>query len=285
MNRREFLRYGAIAGAAGAASLGAYTIGVEPHWERVIDVDMPIVALPARLVGARLVQISDLHVGPQVDAGYLVRALRQVAALAPDILVVTGDFITAGAEDQDGQLMALRDVLSQLPHGRLGTFGVLGNHDYGRGWSNRNAAGQVTREAERAGIRILGNETASVDGLDIVGVGDLWARAADPERALRGRTADAALALCHNPDALDELPWGDFRGWVLSGHTHGGQCMPPFLPPPILPVKNKRYSAGEVAIADGRRLYINRGLGYTLRARFNVRPEITHFTLREGRIS
>ncbi len=276
------MRYGAIASAAGAAALGGYTFGIEPHWERVVGVDMPVAGLAARLAGARLVQISDLHVGPRVDAAYLVSALRRVAALAPDILVVTGDFITAGAEDRDRQLAELRDVLSQLPQGRLATFGVLGNHDYGRRWSNRNTAAAVTREAERAGVRILDNETVTVDGLDIVGVGDLWARAADPERALRGRTADAALALCHNPDTLDELPWGGFRGWVLSGHTHGGQCKPPFLPPPIIPVSNKRYTAGEIPLAEGRRLYINRGLGYTLRARFNVRPEITHFTLRVG---
>jgi predicted MPP superfamily phosphohydrolase len=136
------------------------------------------------------------------------------------------------------------------------------------------------REAERAGVRVLRTEVASVRGLDVVGVDDLWARRADPAYALRGRSAEAALVLCHNPDALDRLPWTGYRGWVLAGHTHGGQCKPPFLPPPVLPVRNPRYAAGEVALADGRRLYVNRGLGHLLRVRFNVRPEITAFTLR-----
>jgi predicted MPP superfamily phosphohydrolase len=86
--------------------------------------------------------------------------------------------------------------------------------------------------------------------------------------------------LCHTPDALDALSWGDFQGWVLAGHTHGGQCKPPFLAPPLVPVRNPRYAAGEVALPDGRRLYINRGLGHLLQVRFNARPEITTFTLR-----
>ena len=67
---------------------------------------------------------------------------------------------------------------------------------------------------------------------------------------------------------------------MLAGHTHGGQCKPPFLPPPLLPVQNHRYVAGEVAVDTHRTLYISRGVGHLIRARFNVRPEITLFTLR-----
>ena len=75
---------------------------------------------------------------------------------------------------------------------------------------------------------------------------------------------------------------GDYRGWMLAGHTHGGQCRPPFLPAPILQVQNRRYEAGEVDVDGRRTLYINRGLGHLLQARFNVRPEITLFTLRSA---
>jgi uncharacterized protein len=90
---------------------------------------------------------------------------------------------------------------------------------------------------------------------------------------------DVNLVLCHNPDVADLPIWKGYQGWILSGHTHGGQCKPPFLPPPILPVRNRRYTAGEIDLNDGRRLYINRGLGYFRRVRFNVRPEITVFAL------
>jgi hypothetical protein len=73
--------------------------------------------------------------------------------------------------------------------------------------------------------------------------------------------------------------WEGFRGWVLSGHTHGGQCKPPFLPPPLLPVKNKRYTSGEFALDRERTLYISRGVGHVLQVRFNVRPEVKLFEL------
>jgi uncharacterized protein len=279
MHRRDFLKLGAVTGVASAAGVGGYTWLVEPHWVRIVERDLPIANLPPALTGARLLQISDVHVGPRVEDAYLIDALDRARALAPDIVVVTGDFISYLRERGDAQFEQLRRVLSHLPRGRLGTLGVLGNHDYGRNWSEPAVAERVIQEAERAGMRILRNEVASVQGLDVVGVDDLWAHRADAARALGRRTSDAALALCHNPDAMDELSWGDYRGWVLAGHTHGGQCKPPFLPPPLLPVRNKRYTAGEISLPDGRRLYINRGLGHLIQVRFNVRPEITAFRL------
>ncbi len=76
--------------------------------------------------------------------------------------------------------------------------------------------------------------------------------------------------------------WHGYDSWVLSGHTHGGQCKPPFLPPPMLPVKNRKYTAGQFDFDDGKTLYINRALGHLWQVRFNVRPEITLFEL-EGK--
>jgi predicted MPP superfamily phosphohydrolase len=281
MNRRHFLKLGALAGAS-AAGVGGYTWLIEPHWEKVVERDLAITHLPPSLVGARMVQISDVHVGPRVDDGYLIDALGRAAALRPDIVVFTGDFISYRAARGDAQFDQLRGVLAHLPRGRLATLGILGNHDYGRNWAQPEVAVRVVAEAERAGVRVLRNEVASVGGLDVIGVDDLWAHRSDTKRALDARTSDAALVLCHNPDAMDELSWGDYKGWILAGHTHGGQCKPPFLPPPMLPVRNKRYTAGEIPLGNGRRLYINRGLGHLIQVRFNVRPEITSFTLRDG---
>lgn len=280
MHRRTFLRGAALLCAASAVGVVGYTCVVEPHWLELVARDLPVVGLPAALKGARLVHLSDVHVGPQVDDEYLVDAFGRVAALRPDLVVVTGDFLTHRHERGAAQYDQLRDVLAHLPRGRLATLGILGNHDYGRAWSEPDVAMRVQDVVERAGVHVLRNETASVHGLDVVGVDDLWAGRAAPLDALRSRTSDAAIALCHNPDALDVLRWGDYRGWVLAGHTHGGQCRPPFLPPPLLPVRNERYAAGEVALIDGRRLYVSRGLGHVLQVRFNVRPEVTVFTLR-----
>jgi predicted MPP superfamily phosphohydrolase len=280
VNRRVFVQRSAAAIAASAVGCVVYAIGIEPHWLEIVERDLPIENLPPLLEGARLAQISDLHVGPRVNDDYLMDSLDRLRDHKPDIVVITGDFMTYRAALRDAQYAQLRAVLAHLPRGRLATLGILGNHDYGRNWSEAPVATKVTAEAERAGVRILRNEVQTVAGLDVIGVDDLWAHRGDPATALRARASDAALVLVHNPDAADQLSWASYRGWMLAGHTHGGQCKPPFLPPPLLPVQNRRYVSGQVAVDASRTLYISRGVGHLIRARFNVRPEITVFRLR-----
>ena len=280
MNRRVFIRRTAGAVVGSAIGCVGYAIGVEPHWLEITERELAVEHLPAKLAGARLAQVSDLHVGPQVSDDYIVHSFDRLRALAPDIVVITGDFISHRRSRGDAQYAQLRDVLTHLPHGRLATIAILGNHDYGRGWGNPSVAVKVVAEAERAGIRVLRNEAQAVSGLDFIGVDDLWAKRGDPESALRRRESSAGIALVHNPDAADEQSWPGFRGWMLAGHTHGGQCKPPFLPPPLLPVKNRRYVAGAIPVDAQRTLYISRGVGHLIRARFLVRPEIALFTLR-----
>jgi uncharacterized protein len=182
------------------------------------------------------------------------------------------------------QLRQLESHLPQMPRGRLATMSVLGNHDYGVGWRDEGVARDIVDRVEQSGIRVLRNAAMEVDGLSVIGIDDYWSPFAKPEVALRGWTRETpSLVLNHNPDCMDERArWNGYRGWVLSGHTHGGQCRSPFLTPPIMPVKNKRYSSGDIALEDGRRVYISRGVGFYLQVRFFVRPEITLFTLRRA---
>lgn len=264
---------GALA-AAGPA--GFYTWRIEPEWLEVIRRPLPIAGLPLSLVGRTLVQLSDIHVGPRVDDDYILATFRRVRDLAPDLVVITGDFMSY----RPGQFPRVERVYREIPHGRLATVGVLGNHDYGMGWRQPHVAQMLVDIVRPLGVTVLRNEVVDVEGLQIAGLDDLWAHQFQPERGLSMLDAGrAAIVLSHNPDTVDLPGWGDYAGWILSGHTHGGQCRPPFLPPPILPVKNKRYAAGEVSIAGGRRLYINRGVGHVMRVRFNVRPEVTIFDL------
>jgi len=185
--------------------------------------------------------------------------------------------------DGGEQIPRAAEVIRELPPAPLGRFAVLGNHDYGAGWKRTAVANKLVAALERHDVRALRNEAADVAGMQVAGVDDLWSGGFDAERMMGAlRTDRPALALCHNPDGVDLPAWREFRGWVLAGHTHGGQCKPPFLPPPLVPVKNRRYVAGDYAVGDGRTLYINRGLGYLRRVRFNARPEITLFTLRSA---
>jgi len=280
VRRRDFIRRMAAGAATTAAATVGYTWLVEPHWEKVIRRDLPIRDLPSTLEGRTLMQLSDIHIGPRVDDEYLMSAFETARAVRPDIVVVTGDLLTYAHSLVATQYGHLREMLSHIPRGQVATLGILGNHDYGRNWREADVAARVVAEAERAGIHMLRNDVATLMGLDVIGVDDLWARTADTAAALAKRRSNAAVALCHNPDAMDALSWAGYQGWILAGHTHGGQCKPPFLPPPLLPVTNRRYTAGEIDVGEGRRLYINRGLGHLIQVRFNVRPEITVFTLR-----
>ncbi|MCG8585656.1 MAG: metallophosphoesterase [Pirellulales bacterium] len=276
MTRRRFLIGAGIAGT-GSLALGGYTFAVEPHWIDFVERPLPVERLPKELVGKKLVQISDLHIGPIVDEGYISRAIERVSDIEPDILVVTGDWMTCR---YDESLDQAKRVLSHLRPAKLATLGILGNHDYGAGWRQNTVADRFSGIAADAGVTILRNEVREVEGLSVVGMDDLWSENINPREALETvEDGRASIVLCHNPDTADLPVWSDYRGWILCGHTHGGQCKPPWFRPPILPVRNRRYDRGEIELTGGRKMYINPGLGYLRRVRFNVRPEVTVFTL------
>ncbi len=271
--RRRILRLGVYGG--GAATL-AYTALVEPFWLELVERKLPVADLPESLNGKTLVQISDLHASSRVSTSYLVESLQRVAALKPDIVVYTGDFISL----DDGTDESMAAVFPHLPKGKLGTAAILGNHDYGVNWAEESWARKIIAALEAVGVPVLRNEVSEMGGLQILGLDDSWAEKIDLEKGLAGLDFDkASLVLSHNPDTVDQGDWSAYQGWILSGHTHGGQCKPPFLPPPVLPVVNKRYTAGHFPLSGGRDLYINRALGYLHQVRFNVRPEVTVFTL------
>ena len=276
VNRRTFLKSTAVLGGAGLLT-GLYAWQVEPYWLEFVRLRMPIRNLPDPLVGKTLMQISDIHVGNRYNRQYLIDSFRQAQRFNPDFVAYTGDFVNYESPEQFGQL---DEVFDHAVRGTLGTVGVLGNHDYGKDWREPAVAERVISILSQKGISILRNEQKSFGGLNFIGIDDWWSTNFQPERVMSGLDTDAAqIALCHNPDVADLPVWNGYQGWILAGHTHGGQCKAPFLPPPLLPVKNKRYAAGEVDLNDGHTLYINRALGHLIQVRFNVRPEITLFEL------
>lgn len=276
LTRRRFLQ-GSIATATAGLGLGGYTWLVEPHWLEIVHRPLPIAGLPASLIGRRLAHLSDLHVGTRVSDDYIRNTFRRVTELSPDIVVYTGDFTS----HEPGIFDHAERIYQDLPQGRLATLGVLGNHDYGVNWAQPQVGQRFIDIFRNAGLRILRNEVVDVAGLQVAGLDDLWAQRFDPIRGLAALDRSRpAIALSHNPDTVDRPGWEGFHGWIFAGHTHGGQCKAPFLPPPMLPVKNRRYTAGEFALSGERRLYISRGVGHLLKVRFNVRPEVTIFEMK-----
>lgn len=268
-------------GVAGMGGMtGLYSWQVEPFRLEFVRETMTLPQLPPHLDGKLLMQISDTHVGDRFDYHFIIDSFKKAQAVKPDIVVYTGDFVNYENPSQFGQL---NKVYKYAVKGKLATLGVLGNHDYGLNWRQQKVADNITDILDSHGIEILSNQKRSIEGLDIIGLDDYWAPNFRPRMGLsRYDSKTPTIVLCHNPDVCDLNVWADFKGWILSGHTHGGQCKPPFLPPPILPVKNKRYTSGAFDLGEGRRLYINRALGHLHQIRFNVLPEITIFKLEKA---
>src|SRR6267143_275545 len=150
LTRRQALKALAAAGC-GTLAIGLYTWRVEPHWLEFTHPVLPIRGLPQELEGRTLAQISDLHIGPKVDDDYIIESLRRVEEIVPDFVVFTGDWITYRGPRQFDQL---RRVMTHVPHGRLGTVSILGNHDYGFNWRMLDVAQQVPEIVSAAGVTV-----------------------------------------------------------------------------------------------------------------------------------
>lgn len=279
MTRKHFLKRLLQLSAVGALPF-LYSWQVEPFWVEFVEKKLPIKNLPEELKGKILMQISDLHVGNRFDWNFLIESFQKAEHFNPDFVVYTGDFVNHGTpEDHE----SLSKVMEKAIYGKLGTFGILGNHDYGKNWKDLGSSETICEILEDSGVTMLKNQQQESHGLNIIGFDDLWSPNFDPLKIMKDYDSEKAnLVLCHNPDVCDKDVWNGYQGWILSGHTHGGQCRIPGVITPILPVKNKKYVSGEIDLQDGRMLYINRAIGHSFQVRFMVRPEITVFTLTQA---
>jgi len=274
--RRDFLRGAAILGAAGAAgSLPAAASALDAPLPRPERVTFDLPGLDPAHDGLRVAQLSDLHVGPRTPIATLRAALAAANAFAPDLVVLTGDYVCRSRREVD----EMKDLLGGLA---APTVAVLGNHDV---WVDPRG---VTRVLQGHGYEVLENgwTTVRLRGvpLPIVGVGDHLTGRDDVARAMRGLPAGASpLVLAHGPRTADALRALRRPLLCLSGHTHGGQINLPVLTPLLLsslarePYLRGRYRLGDV------QLYVNRGVGMSgIRVRINAPPEVTLSTLRRA---
>lgn len=279
MNRKTFLKRLLQISAIGAFPM-LYSWQVEPFWLEFVERKLPVKNLPGELEGKILMQISDLHVGTRFDWNFLIDSFEKAKKYKPDFVVYTGDFVNHGNGEEREDL---KKVMKHAVMGSLATFGVLGNHDYGTDWKETGVADKISEIVKDSGITMLRNTQQESHGLNFIGFEDLWSPNFMPEEVMGNYDSSKAnIVLCHNPDACDKPVWNGYQGWILSGHTHGGQCRIPGVITPLLPVKNRKYKAGVIDLEDGRMLYINRALGHSFQVRFMVRPEITVFTLIQG---
>jgi predicted MPP superfamily phosphohydrolase len=260
-----------------AATAPAYAWGVEPNWlERTFTkVSLPI----SSGASFRILHLSDLHVSNVVPLSLIEKAVDLGLAAKPDVICLTGDFITNKyGFDVEKYGGILRRLSAAAP-----TFASLGNHDGGSWVATRwgfSDTSVVRGLLTAANVRLLHNESEviRVGGRQVrfAGLGDLWADEIDADRAFAtapGGPQLAVILLSHNPDSKDILgqyPWD----LMLCGHTHGGQVLIPGLGPRFAPVYDKRFVAGLKAW-NGRQIFVTRGVGNLHGVRLNCRPEVT----------
>lgn len=229
MNRRHFLSLTAKLSLAAAGGYGLAQFDSAYHCA-VTRQEVALRGLPPAFDGFRIALMSDFHHSSWIPATTLRVAVNRANQLQPDLIALTGDFIHWGKDWVEG-------CFRELSHLRapFGVLAVLGNHDH-----TGKAAPLVRLALRQAGIQDLTNTGVSLrrdsQSLWVGGVGDLWRERQKIRTAMSGaRGADSAILLSHNPDFAETLK--DPRvGLVLSGHTHGGQCVLPIIGAPLHPL-------------------------------------------------
>jgi uncharacterized protein len=282
--RRRFLK---ITAAAAAFAIGADATILEPNHPVVSRVKIPLARLPREFEGFTIVQLSDFHFDPYFSVTPIRRAVRIVNDLKPDLIVLTGDYVTAPAiESAYRNKRAARlaetcsDVLRDLQAAH-GVWAVLGNHDA------HSDPVHIAEALSGAGISVLSNRSAAIEGSGrrfwLTGLADVLGGHADLDAALRPTSPDEPVVLLvHEPDFADQAAKYPID-LQLSGHSHGGQVRFPLIGPVYLPRLAEKYPKGLRNV--GRlTLYTNVGIGTLyIPVRWNCAPEITLFTLRSLR--
>ena len=256
-SRREFLfnalNMGVVATSAGLTGYGIFNAVSKP---KVKYVEIPIDNLPDSLNGLKIVQFSDLHVGPTIKKSFVEKVVNQINELNADLIAFTGDLI-------DGSVESLRsdvEPLSKLS-AKYGKYFITGNHEYYSG------AKQWIEQVKLLGFTTLLNENKilEMDGSNflIAGVTD-WSggqfyadHKSDPHKAIQNNSnLDLKILLAHQPRSVYKAIEAGFD-IQLSGHTHGGQYFPynfmAHIGQPFIKGLNK---------IDKTWIYINQGTGY-----------------------
>ena len=284
LTRRRFLQVAAGVAATGALVLGEDSVILEPNHPILTAVEVVLPRLPAAFDGFTIAHLSDFHYD-ELSAVPIKAAIEIVNHLHPDLIVLTGDFITVPpfhktfhtAKGAAKAIEPCASLLSQL-QARILRVSVLGNHD---------AASDVPRiidTLDSHGLPVLRNGSIPVEqggsriwlcGLDSAVEGD-----PDMDRALQEVPGDELVVLLvHEPDFADEAVHYPVD-LQLSGHSHGGQIWLPGIGAPWLPTFGQKYPRGMYRIGP-LTLYTNIGLGtIRLPIRLNCSPEVTLLTLR-----
>jgi predicted MPP superfamily phosphohydrolase len=281
LSRRQFLVRSSLVAAGG---LAVYSGEFARHEISVVTQPLIIANLPEPFRNFRVVQISDIHFDEYTEPSFLRRVIDQINQLTPDLVLLTGDFISMhplGATFAQGAMVQCAEILGDIVCRQR--FAVMGNHDSFLG------APLIGAQLASVGIPLLVDEYVPIERsgflLWLCGVNDPVTLIPDLDLAIPEQPDGPVLLMSHGPDFADTLlahPRGRLVDAMFSGHSHGGQVRIPFLGPMQLPEGGRKYVEGLFRFG-GLQLYVNRGIGAVgLPFRLNCPPEITLFTLQSA---
>jgi hypothetical protein len=278
--RRKFLYWAA---AAGTVALAGDSVLLEPNRPRIVRKDFSLARWPERLNGFTIAVLSDFHYDPYFSVHPLHAAVPMVRDLRPDLIALTGDFVSVPPTGDHAKGANAAEPCAKLiseMSAPYGLWAILGNHDCD------TDPERVIRALKAENIPVLENKSQAIerDGARfwLAGVNDVISGTADLPETLRGVPAnEPVILLAHEPDFADEASKFPID-LQLSGHSHGGQVRIPLLPPLYLPELAKKYILGTYQIGP-LPLYTNAGIGTVdIPVRLNCPPEITLITLRSA---
>lgn len=278
ITRRNFL----VGWGVAAAGLVLYAGEIARHEIDITDRPVAIRNLPPPFHGYRIVQISDIHLDEFTEPYFLEHIVNRVNALAPDLVLLTGDFVTLGAftfVSSTHSAHRCAELLSGLTCPLR--YAILGNHDVGVG------APLVIHALETNGIPVLVNSFVPIERsggrIWLCGAEDPGTSHPDLNLTIPAHPDGPVLLMAHEPDFADTVaihPRGPLVDLMLAGHSHGGQIRLPYLGALVLPPLGRIYPEGHYRL-KGMQLYVNRGIGTVgLPFRLNCPPEVTVLTLK-----
>lgn len=290
LTRKDFLKKAGV--IAAAIPFGTLLFGmVKTAYDFTIRKQkLKITNLPNAFKGLKIVQISDLHVGSFLDDEPIKKVVNLINEQKPDMIFFTGDLVN----DISEEVLPFIDVLSQIK-APLGVFSILGNHDYGDYFYQKDDLEGKKHNYElmkkihkKIGWKLLlnenvvlekNNERIAILGVENWGAGERFPKYGDLDQAKNGLLPnDIKLLLSHDPSHWEAkiLPEHSDIAATFSGHTHGMQFgieIPNFKWSPSQYLYNQW--AG-LYTSNLQQLYVNRGLGFIgYPGRVGILPEIT----------
>jgi predicted MPP superfamily phosphohydrolase len=279
ITRRRFLQLSGL----GAVGLAAYSGEFERHDLQITHRTIELKRLSPALDGLRIAQVSDIHFEQYTEASFVRRVVDEVNRLAPDIVVLTGDYVSEGPMPKTYGAKSsypCAEILSGIKCSQR--WSVLGNHD------TRVDPVMVTDALEIHGLPVLANKHIPferdgariwISGVKDIGLSDPDLHLAAPQGLQTAN--EPVILLAHEPDYADKVVKHGGVDLMLSGHSHGGQVRFPLIGALYTPPLGRKYVEGLFHLQNDLQLYVNRGIGAVgVPFRFDCRPELTLMTLR-----